>query len=317
MRVYDLPEPVARVGFVADGRLYALLERGDLWARAVGGTQFVPVLVSYGRVHLGFRVLTADGSCILASPEERGNPLPRLYEPGPVPKRRTIPSRKDYGFDPVWYPADWPRMIPLERQGHYASFAVDPVGNAVYGATGDADRIQRWGSGPRWGSADEPTPPLGFVPRSLSCPPSGRQLAGVGVPGGGASAVRVWATADWSAIGPDLPADRDSDVAWSLDGSAFVISRFRRADVYRSADLAPVATMPTGEFAAALSADGRLALTEGPTSSVCLWDVAAGREAARWDFGIGVVRGVSFAADGLTAAAGGSRGKVVVWDLDV
>jgi hypothetical protein len=65
----------------------------------------------------------------------------------------------------------------------------------------------------------------------------------------------------------------------------------------------------------AVSPDGRRLLTQF-RGEVALWDTETGRELGSWDWQIGTVNGVAFAPDGLTAAAAGSRKKLVVWDLE-
>jgi hypothetical protein len=64
-----------------------------------------------------------------------------------------------------------------------------------------------------------------------------------------------------------------------------------------------------------VSPDGRRLLTAF-RSKVALWDTETGRQLASWDWQIGTINGVAFAPDGLTAAAAGSRKKLVVWDLE-
>ena len=91
--------------------------------------------------------------------------------------------------------------------------------------------------------------------------------------------------------------------------------------VYQSADLAagPVtvrntsrkafsglAFHPAGRWLAATSTDG----------TVKLYDVATWAVARTFDWGIGRLRSVAFSPDGTVAAAGGDKGRVVVWDFD-
>jgi WD40 repeat protein len=67
----------------------------------------------------------------------------------------------------------------------------------------------------------------------------------------------------------------------------------------------------------AYSPDGRLFALGFDDGTVLLHDRERGREAGRYDWKIGRVLTVAFAADGMTAAAGGEDGRVVWWDVDV
>ena len=64
---------------------------------------------------------------------------------------------------------------------------------------------------------------------------------------------------------------------------------------------------PSGRFLAATSNDATVKLYDTAT-----WKVA---HAFNWD--IGRLRSVAFSPDGTLAAAGGDKGKIVVWDVDV
>ena len=50
--------------------------------------------------------------------------------------------------------------------------------------------------------------------------------------------------------------------------------------------------------------------------TVRLWDMRCECEIRSFNWNIGKVRCVAFAPDGMTCAAGGSTGQVVVWDVD-
>jgi WD40 repeat protein len=80
--------------------------------------------------------------------------------------------------------------------------------------------------------------------------------------------------------------------------------------------------------AVAFTPDGRRLLTGTAAGTVREWDVpdfsAAAPDAgqgppkprAAYDWGVGPVTTLAFAPDGLTAAAGGETGRVVVWDVE-
>jgi WD40 repeat protein len=61
--------------------------------------------------------------------------------------------------------------------------------------------------------------------------------------------------------------------------------------------------------------DGTRIVSGSEDGCVKIWDAASGTEVESYDWGIGKVRAVVFAPDGLTAAAGGD-GAVVVWDWE-
>ena len=66
----------------------------------------------------------------------------------------------------------------------------------------------------------------------------------------------------------------------------------------------------------AYSPDGRFFALAREDGTVTLHDRGKGWQAARYDWQIGRLASIAFAADGLTAAAGGEGGRIVLWDVE-
>ncbi|MBY0456740.1 MAG: hypothetical protein K2V38_05350 [Gemmataceae bacterium] len=69
-------------------------------------------------------------------------------------------------------------------------------------------------------------------------------------------------------------------------------------------------------WAVGFTSDGTKVQTASSDGTVRLWDVATGKELNRYDFGIGKLYCAAFSPDGLTCAAGGEGGQIVIWDVD-
>jgi WD40 repeat protein len=67
---------------------------------------------------------------------------------------------------------------------------------------------------------------------------------------------------------------------------------------------------------AAFHPSGRRLLTSCNDAAVRVWDTATWRPAETFTWDVGKVKSVAYSPDGLLAAAGGDRGKIVVWDAD-
>lgn len=75
---------------------------------------------------------------------------------------------------------------------------------------------------------------------------------------------------------------------------------------------------PNGKLvnALAFTPDGQRLLTAGNDESIRVWVAPTWAEATGYAWKVGKLGCVAVSADGTLAAAGGSTGKVVVWDLD-
>jgi WD40 repeat protein len=72
-------------------------------------------------------------------------------------------------------------------------------------------------------------------------------------------------------------------------------------------ELTGLAFHPSGRYLAATSND----------ATVKLFDTSTWKVAHAFDWDIGRLRSVAFSPDGMLAAAGGDRGQIVVWDVDL
>lgn len=113
-------------------------------------------------------------------------------------------------------------------------------------------------------------------------------------------------------------------VAFSADESRMAVAFSRRVFVWRLDDskAAPVELIGhRRRHARPVMGVGFLpngqVMTAGQDGTARLWDADTGAQVRTFDWGIGKVLALAVSPDGLTCAAGGEKGQVVVWDVDV
>jgi WD40 repeat protein len=124
---------------------------------------------------------------------------------------------------------------------------------------------------------------------------------------------------------PRISAQRVS-MAFARDGSRIGVVQFRHGrqgwrgdaavcDVARGAEERQVRASASVN-AIALTADGGRLYTACADGSVGVWDVPKLKKITEYKWNIGEVFCVTVAPDGLTSAAGGENGQIVIWDVD-
>jgi WD40 repeat protein len=104
-------------------------------------------------------------------------------------------------------------------------------------------------------------------------------------------------------------------------GEVLAVAHGTKVDLWRFADPEAKPVELSGHklpvWAVGFLHEGRTVQTASSDGTVRLWDAATGAEQHRYDFGIGKVYCAAFAPDGLTCAAGGETGQILIWDVDV
>lgn len=235
----------------------------------------------------------------------------------------------------LWDTTTWEPTVSLSSNGfrHAVAFAPDGLVLAVAGTDGLGFWSRPFPGIPlslviHFGDPDNTSrpkrvfepPPIsaGSLPRfdRIAFTPDGRFVAGNGL-----SAAVVWdaETGEVRREFPHTPTDVLTSLAFSPDATRLGIGFEKTAEVREWATDSPAVELRGHQSyirAVGFTPDGGTVVTASNDGTARFWDAATGAEKRQFDWGIGKVMSAAFAPDGLTCAAGGERGQIVVWDVD-
>ena len=239
----------------------------------------------------------------------------------------------DYaGYDRVRLTDSWakpPAVVDLPSVGD--GMAVTAVGFAfgadvllvgVAGPEVDACRVLGWVVEDLLGGADPDVCYINAIQLPAGTEPSGfantDQFQAVGTAQGTAVLFDLTSTRQPLTVVHDIRrARRVGQLAFTPDGRRLVTRGGGTVAVWDVASGDEIARLsgPKSLTGFAVTPDGQHLLTSSTDGTVCRFDAHTFALADRLAWGLGPLHSVAVAPDGLTAAAGGDAGRVVVWDL--
>jgi WD40 repeat protein len=170
-----------------------------------------------------------------------------------------------------------------------------------------------------WAEIDDPGLPAGRpAAQNAAVSPDGKRLAAMGF-----EEVLVWdlkkaqllqqAKVKPSGTAPNMP------LAFSPDGKMLLYGHGPALTVCEPATLRPLAELRLEKKHfqdAAFAPDSGHLATVSNEETVKTWRTAGWAPGPEWAWEVGKLKCVAFAADGMRAACGGDKGRIVVWDID-
>ena len=314
------PERVARnLRFSGDGRaLAAVLGNPDSGRRVV-------VRYDLGR----------DAGTVVPDPSDEDDGREDAPDPAVSPDLELVAAvlADHHGYDFVRLTDTWakpPEAVDLPAVGD--GMAVTAVGFAldggvllvgVVGPEVDACRVLRWDMNALFDAADPADAMLdpvqldeGTEATAFADAADGLTLA-VGTAQGTAVLFDLTGTRRPLAVAHSSRGARVTQLAFSPDGQCLATRGAGAVAVWDVASGEELVRLsgggrPTG---VAFTPDGGHLLVSSVDGTVSRWDATSFTLADRLGWGPGPLHSVAVAPDGLTAAAGGDAGRVVVWDV--
>ena len=261
-------------------------------------------------------------------------PGSKFWGPIAVSPDGALLGRGGYGIH-VWaIDGAAPAMIQVEAFTEAVAFSPD---GKVFVAHGNSDHpLTRWAmpSGKivsmgvlrdSWGGTRESTGGQRFPTGGLAYHPDGTLLAGCfGVLGkhGYDSLIMLWdaTTGQTHAeLRSSCTAAHPTALRFSPDGTLLAGvygTNLRVWDVRRESEVTTLSVGKKHFKGLVFTRDGRHLAAVNNDQTVRLWETASWSEVEGFDWNIGKVSAVDVSPDGCRMVAGGSTGKVVVWDVD-
>lgn len=298
--VFDGPSAkVTGLAFAPDGRLLAVASKGVAVWDLPGGRQLSRARGPTGRPKPAtpqrmtflpdgqLAAVVADGAIVLSDPIDPARTLLQLDGGGPVTAAAFAPSGRAVVLA-------GPRLRLVALDGGEPVWAVTPPRGREFGGVAVAP------DGGRLAVAANASGPARDHELRLLEPETGR-------------------TGSVLAAGPG----RVDHLAWSPRGdriAGLIGLRLWLWDAGTGNPTGPLTAGGTGLFTPpAFHPSGRWVLAGGANvdGGVYVWDAATGRELRGHLWPVGPVHAVAVSPDGVLAAAGGERGRVAVWDVDL
>ena len=293
LRLLTLARDVTSIAFTPDGGHLLAVFNDDVWEGAVGVAWIDPRTGLSEHVAGVMHALTVavrpDGSGFVYAVrrEVAGAGDVRAYDAGTGGHRTLM-------WDDEW------------SVGTVAVARVAPTAAAHgWGRRGAAVRV--------WDGAGGREFDAGYAGTALAVSPAGDWVAIVTDPLG---EVGVW---DVRGERLGSVAARPEHLAWPLGDRLVALGGTVLSVWDPSAPATPVLWVPDAGArlrCADVSPDGRWVAAGGADGVVRVWGMGNPEPAASFAWDVGEIRGVAFAPDGLTCAAAGTGGRVVLWDFE-